>query len=63
MKGTSALEIHCSAASSQQASVYSIGVHASSAMALIAALTWEVILTVTETSAPARTAAPMVGWP
>ena len=66
MKGisaTSAREIHVPVASSKTASVYSIVVHASSPMLAIAALTLGSIRTVTDTSAPPRTAAPTVTAP
>ena len=58
ISATSAREIHLPVASSKTASVYSTLTHASSAIVVIAALTLGSIRTVTETSAPARTAEP-----
>jgi hypothetical protein len=43
--------------------VYSIAVQASAGMAAIAAFTLGSIRTVTDTSAPAQTADPIVAWP
>ena len=60
---TSARDTQVPVASSKTASVYSMGVHASSPMAAIAALTLGSRRTVTDTSAPPRTAAPTVGAP
>jgi hypothetical protein len=60
---TSARLISSPVCSSTIASVYSMAVQASSAMVAIAALMFGVIRTVTDTSAPALTAAPIVGLP
>ena len=60
---TSALETHRPVASSRIASVYSIISHASSGMVAIAAFTAGSIRTVTDTSAPALIAVPMVACP
>jgi hypothetical protein len=57
------VKIQVSVLSSQKASVYSIGVQASSWIDAIAHLMVEVRRTVTDTSTPARIAGPMVGWP
>ncbi len=63
ISATSALEISSRVSSSRIASVYSIVVHTSSTMLAMAALMFGVIRTVTDTCAPARTAAPIVGLP
>lgn len=60
---TSAREIHRPVASSSTAFGYSIVVHASAGIDVIAVLTAGSIRTVTDTSAPARIAAPMVACP
>ena len=60
---TSALEISSPVSWSTIASVYSIVVQASSVMVATAALMFGVIRTVTDTWAPAPTAAPIVGLP
>lgn len=57
VSATSAREIHRPVASSKTASVYSMVVHASSAIAAIAALIWAFIRTVTDTAAPPINAA------
>ena len=57
ISATSAREIQRPVASSKIASVYSIVVHASSAIAAIAALIWVFIRTVTDTAAPPARAA------
>ncbi len=56
-------ETHVPVASSKTASVYSIVLHASASMLAIAALTFVVSRTVTDTLAPARSAAARVGRP
>lgn len=61
ISATSATDIHRCVCSSKIAWVYSIGIQASSGMALIAVLITEFSPVVIETSAPPRTAAPMVG--
>ena len=61
--GDSALEIQVSVVCSKTASVHSIVVRASTSTLAIAALTFVVSRTVTDTSAPARSAAAMVGRP
>jgi len=63
ISATCARETNVPVASSKTASVYSIVVHASASMLAIAALTFVVSRTVTDTSAPARSAAAMVGRP
>jgi len=63
VSATCARETHVPVASSKTASVYSIVLHASASMLAIAALTFVVSRTVTDTSAPARSAAAMVGRP
>lgn len=63
VSATSAREIHSPVCSSNTTCGYSIMVQASSGMGPIAALTAVFIGTVTDTSAPAVVAAPMVTWP
>ena len=63
ISATSALEIQVSVVCSKIASVYSIVVHAPGSIAAIAALIRGSSLTVTDTSAPAWTAAAAVGCP
>ena len=63
ISATSAREIQPPVASSNTASGYSMGSTPSSAIAAIAALTWGFIRTVTDTSAPARIAAPTAAAP
>ncbi len=63
ISATSARETQVLVCSSKTASVYSIGVQASSPIVAIAALTLGSRRTVTETSAPALSAAAMLGWP
>ena len=43
--------------------MYSMGIHASSPIVAMAALTFGSRRTVTDTSAPARSAADTLGWP
>ena len=57
ISATSAREIHCPEVSSKTASVYSMVVHASSAMLAIVALTRLSIRVVTDTCAPPARAA------
>ena len=60
---TSALDTHVPVTSSKMASVYSMAVHACSLMVAITFLTLGSMRTVTDTSAPPRSAAPTVGDP
>ena len=63
VSATSARDTHTPVASSYTAFVYSMGVHALSPIAAIAARTLGSRRTVTDTSAPPRIAAPIVAAP